>query len=145
MLILVKEMMNHAWQGYKKKAWSENEVRPISGKGHSAGIFGNGKTGATIVDALDTLYIMGMMNEFNEAKEWVEKNFFFNSKTDVSLFETVIRFVAGFLAAGTLSGEQDRLYSQVQGFSIIQLKYSNKIEMFCSILISSLSLKIGFL
>ncbi|CBY33688.1 unnamed protein product [Oikopleura dioica] len=102
----VKEMMNHAWQGYKKKAWSENEVRPISGKGHSAGIFGNGKTGATIVDALDTLYIMGMMNEFNEAKEWVEKNFFFNSKTDVSLFETVIRFVAGFLAAGTLSGEQ---------------------------------------
>ncbi|CAG5099194.1 Oidioi.mRNA.OKI2018_I69.XSR.g16333.t1.cds [Oikopleura dioica] len=102
----VKEMMNHAWQGYKQKAWTENEVRPISGKGHSAGIFGNGKTGATIVDALDTLYIMGMIDEFNEAKEWVEKSFFFNSKTDVSVFETVIRFVAGFLAAGTLSGEQ---------------------------------------
>ena len=100
-------MMNHAWQGYKKKAWSENEVRPISGKGHSAAIFGNSKTGATIVDALDTLYIMGMTEEFNEAKEWVEKSFFFNSKTDVSVFETVIRFVAGFLAAGTLSGEQE--------------------------------------
>ena len=48
----VREMMKHAWRGYKERAWTENEVRPISGRGHSANIFGNGKTGATIVDAL---------------------------------------------------------------------------------------------
>lgn len=30
------------------------------------------------MDALDTLYIMGMHDEFKEAKEWVEKNLDFN-------------------------------------------------------------------
>lgn len=34
--------------------------------------------GATIVDALDTLYIMEMMEEFEEATDWVEKNLNFN-------------------------------------------------------------------
>lgn len=34
--------------------------------------------GATIVDALDTLFIMGMKDEFQEAKSWIEKNLDFN-------------------------------------------------------------------
>lgn len=34
--------------------------------------------GATIVDALDTLFIMEMSEEFNAATEWVEKNLDFN-------------------------------------------------------------------
>ncbi|KAI4885987.1 hypothetical protein NFI96_004009 [Prochilodus magdalenae] len=34
--------------------------------------------GATIVDALDTLYIMEMYDEFEAATEWVEKNLDFN-------------------------------------------------------------------
>lgn len=34
--------------------------------------------GATIVDALDTLYIMEMYDEFEAATEWVERNLDFN-------------------------------------------------------------------
>lgn len=34
--------------------------------------------GATIVDSLDTLFIMGMKDEFKEAKEWVDKNLGFS-------------------------------------------------------------------
>ncbi len=34
--------------------------------------------GATIVDALDTLYIMEMYEEFDAATDWVEKNLDFN-------------------------------------------------------------------
>lgn len=34
--------------------------------------------GATIVDALDTLYIMEMIEEFDSAADWVEKNLDFN-------------------------------------------------------------------
>lgn len=34
--------------------------------------------GATIVDALDTLYIMEMFEEFDAATDWVEKNLDFN-------------------------------------------------------------------
>ena len=41
----IKEMTKEAWINYKKYAWGENELRPISKKGHSAGIFGTTKMG----------------------------------------------------------------------------------------------------
>ena len=41
----VKEMMKFAWDNYVKYAWGENELRPISRRGHSAGIFGRTKLG----------------------------------------------------------------------------------------------------
>lgn len=66
------QMARHAWGGYVKYAWGDNELKPISKKGHSASIFGkNTKMGATIVDSLDTLYLMGMKEEFEKAKEWI--------------------------------------------------------------------------
>jgi len=34
--------------------------------------------GATIVDALDTLYIMGLHDEFREGQEWIDKNLDFS-------------------------------------------------------------------
>ncbi|XP_028823772.1 mannosyl-oligosaccharide 1,2-alpha-mannosidase IA-like [Denticeps clupeoides] len=73
----VKEMMKFAWDNYKRYAWGSNELRPVSKQGHSSNLFGSLK-GATIVDALDTLYIMEMYQEFEEATEWVEKNLDFN-------------------------------------------------------------------
>ena len=67
-------MMQHAWDGYEKYAWGKNEVRPVSLRGHSASIFGSSSMGASIVDALDTLYIMGMTEEYQRARQWVEEN-----------------------------------------------------------------------
>lgn len=101
----IKEMMKFAWDGYKKYAWGSNELRPISLRGHSANIFGSSDTGATIVDALDTLYIMGLMEEFNDAKQWVHESFRMNSRSDISVFEVNIRFVGGLLSAYFLSGD----------------------------------------
>lgn len=34
--------------------------------------------GATIVDALDTLYIMGLHNEFKDGQEWIVQNLDFS-------------------------------------------------------------------
>ena len=71
----VKDMMKLAWSSYKKYAWGANELKPISKRGHSPGIFGSASNlGATIVDALDTLYIMKLVDEYNEAKDWVMQN-----------------------------------------------------------------------
>lgn len=39
---------------------------------------GNSQMGATIVDALDTLYIMGLHDEFREGQEWIDKNLDFS-------------------------------------------------------------------
>ena len=67
------QMAKHSWDGYVKYAWGDNELKPISKRGHSAAIFGkNTKMGATIVDSLDTLYMMGMMDAYNKAREWVK-------------------------------------------------------------------------
>lgn len=44
-----------SWDGYKKYAWGHDNVKPIT-KGHHDWF----NLGLTIVDALDTLYIMGM-------------------------------------------------------------------------------------
>ncbi|XP_070788869.1 mannosyl-oligosaccharide 1,2-alpha-mannosidase IA [Pituophis catenifer annectens] len=101
----IKEMMKHAWDNYKHYAWGLNELKPISKQGHSSNLFGNIQ-GATIVDALDTLYIMEMKEEFKEAKEWVEKNLNFNVNAEISVFEVNIRFVGGLLSAYYLSGEE---------------------------------------
>ncbi len=64
-------MMKHAWDSYVQYAWGANELKPVSRKGHSASIFGQTALGATIVDGLDTLYIMGLMDEFKQGRDWV--------------------------------------------------------------------------
>ena len=65
------QMMKHAWDNYVKYAWGANELKPISRKGHSASIFGNTALGATIVDGLDTLWIMDLKDEFQAGRDWV--------------------------------------------------------------------------
>ena len=71
-------MMKHAWDGYVKHAWGKNEVRPVSLRGNTASIFGSALMGATIIDALDTLLIMDMKDEFDKARNWVAENLDFN-------------------------------------------------------------------
>ena len=66
--------MKHAWDTYEKYAWGQNELKPISRKGHSASIFGNTALGATIVDGLDTLYIMGLKDEYKKGRDWIAQN-----------------------------------------------------------------------
>ncbi|XP_037541879.1 mannosyl-oligosaccharide 1,2-alpha-mannosidase IA [Nematolebias whitei] len=101
----IKQMMKHAWDGYRRYAWGSNELRPVSKQGHSSNLFGSIK-GATIVDALDTLFIMEMFDEFDAATEWVEKNLDFNVNAEISVFEVNIRFVGGLLSAYYLSGKE---------------------------------------
>lgn len=102
----VKEMMKHAWDNYEKYAWGKNELRPITKRAHSASIFGNMPIGATILDGLDTLYIMGMKDEFKKGRDWVANELNINNLvSDVSVFEVNIRFVGGLLACYALTGD----------------------------------------
>lgn len=102
----VKEMMKHAWDNYVRYAWGKNELKPISKRGHGASIFGNMPLGATILDGLDTLYIMGMKEEFKQARDWIANELDLGSMTsDVSVFEVNIRFVGGLLSCFALTGD----------------------------------------
>ncbi|EDO38861.1 predicted protein [Nematostella vectensis] len=104
--MVVLQMMKHAWNGYVTYAWGSNELRPISHTGHSASIFGRGSMGATVVDALSTLKLMGMNEEFERGRKWVAQNLNFNQASDISVFEMTIRFLGGLLSAYALSGEE---------------------------------------
>ncbi|XP_065553728.1 mannosyl-oligosaccharide 1,2-alpha-mannosidase IC isoform X3 [Lathamus discolor] len=101
----IKEMMKFAWDNYKLYALGKNELRPLTKNGHIGNMFG-GLRGATVVDALDTLYIMELEEEFQEAKKWVEKSFDLNVNGEASLFEVNIRYVGGLLATYYLTGEE---------------------------------------
>ncbi|XP_049586520.1 mannosyl-oligosaccharide 1,2-alpha-mannosidase IA isoform X2 [Syngnathus scovelli] len=101
----VKEMMKFAWDNYKQYAWGKNELRPLTKNGHIGNMFG-GLRGASIIDSLDTLYIMGLLDEYNDAKEWVRSNLDLTSNGEASLFEVNIRYVGGLLSAYYLTGEE---------------------------------------
>ncbi|BDA50577.1 probable endoplasmic reticulum mannosyl-oligosaccharide 1,2-alpha-mannosidase at C-terminar half [Coccomyxa sp. Obi] len=104
--IHVKEAMLWSWKGYKEYAWGLDELLPLS-KTHSEWF----DLGLTLVDSLDTLLIMGLRKEFQEAREWVDAKLALNPDKDVNLFETTIRVLGGLLAAFHLSaGDQMFLY-----------------------------------
>lgn len=105
----VKEMMKHAWDNYVKYAWGDNELRPISKVGHDPGIFGKTKLGASIVDAMDTLFIMGLEDEFKKGREWINDNLNIdNVNVEISAFEFNIRFIGGLLSCYALT--KDRMF-----------------------------------
>ncbi|KAK9121763.1 hypothetical protein Syun_019380 [Stephania yunnanensis] len=55
------------------------------------GVNSFGGLGATPIDSLDTLFIMGLDEQFQKAKEWVATSLDFNKNYDASVFETTIR------------------------------------------------------
>lgn len=99
-LATVKEALNHTWTGYKQYAWLHDELRPVTGGYRDP--FGG--WGATLVDSLDTLWIMGLKDEFDEAAKAVNQIDFTTSlRDDIPLFETTIRYLGGLIAAYDLT------------------------------------------
>ncbi|GAB7364301.1 hypothetical protein MBLNU230_g4846t1 [Neophaeotheca triangularis] len=98
----VKEAFMHSWEGYKKHAWLQDEVAPISGKVKNT--FGG--WGATLVDTLDTLWIMGLKKEFVMAVHSLKHiDFTITDLSSLNVFETTIRYLGGLLSAYDLSGQ----------------------------------------
>lgn len=91
--------MQRSWAGYKAYAWGMDELKPQSKSGSNNW----GGLGVTLVDSLDTLWVMGMKAEFEEAAKWVEKSLTFSRTGSVSVFETTIRELGGLIAAYDLS------------------------------------------
>jgi mannosyl-oligosaccharide alpha-1,2-mannosidase len=99
----VKRVFGRSWESYKRQAWMKDALKPISGK------YVDQFSGwaATLVDSLDTLWMMGLRDEFYGAVEAVATIDFGNSTTPtVNTFETCIRYLGGLLAAYDLSGHE---------------------------------------
>jgi hypothetical protein len=96
----VKKAFLHGWKGYKEHAWLHDEIMPVSG-GHKDNYVG---WAATLVDGLDTLYIMGLKKEFESALGALRKIDFSKPNAErVPVFETSIRYLGGMLGAYDVS------------------------------------------
>ncbi len=95
----------HAWQGYKRFAWGYDEVKPISGTASNFFIPSH-SFGLSIIEALDTLYVMELDDELHACVEWLRDHTDFDVDGVVQMFEAVIRMVAGFLSGYYATGER---------------------------------------
>jgi mannosyl-oligosaccharide alpha-1,2-mannosidase len=98
----IKNGMKFVWEGYRKYAWGKDELKPLSNRGQNNW----GGMGVTLVDSLDTLWVMGLKDEFYEARDWVRDQLSFDHVGTVSVFETTIRELGGLLAAFDLSKDE---------------------------------------
>ena len=99
----VVEAFQHAWKAYKDHAWGKDELKPISKESNEWF-----DLGLTLVDSLDTMWLMGLSDEFDEARNWVEQEMVVGVDKDVNLFETTIRVLGGLLSTYHLT--QDQLF-----------------------------------
>ena len=81
----------------KCKGW--DEIRPLSGAGYNFW----GGLGMMVVESLDTLYIMNLQAEYNEARDWIVSSLNLDINHFTSVFETTIRLLGGLLSAFTLT------------------------------------------
>ena len=104
----VVDAFRHAWKGYKDHAWGRDELRPVS-HGHSTWF----DIGLTMVDSLDTMWLMDLKEEFNEARDWVKESLHFDKNLYVNLFEVTIRVLGSLLSTYRLTGDKDFLNKAV--------------------------------
>jgi mannosyl-oligosaccharide alpha-1,2-mannosidase len=101
-LAKIKAETSRAWAGYKKYAWTHDELTPVTkqAKDPFCG------WAATLVDSLDTLWIMGLKEEFDDAVEAVKDIDFTTTphRQDIPVFETIIRYLGGLVGAYDVSG-----------------------------------------
>ena len=108
----VRALTSRCWAAYRKYAWRKDALMPLSSTGRDQ--FSG--WAATLVDSLDTLWIMGLRDEFDEAVAAVAEIDFGRAagSSRVNTFETNIRYLGGLLAAYDLSGRDVLLRKAVE-------------------------------
>jgi mannosidase alpha-like ER degradation enhancer 2 len=95
----------HAWNGYKKYAWGHDALKPLSrqpfdwyGENHSLLM--------TPVDALDTLTLMGLRPQADEARKLIDTQLNLDQDIYVKDFEITIRLLGSLLSSYELTGDK---------------------------------------
>ncbi|GAA5913944.1 glycoside hydrolase family 47 protein [Sporobolomyces salmoneus] len=103
---LVLEALQESYRAYEEHAFGFDDFHPISKTGSN--MSPKGPIGYFLIDSLDSLWIAGMKDEFQRARDWVATELDFSKLDDkYHTFEITIRVLGGLLSAYHLSGEQD--------------------------------------
>ncbi|CAO2650418.1 Nn.00g017100.m01.CDS01 [Neocucurbitaria sp. VM-36] len=122
----VKRVFEKSWISYRSHAWMKDALKPISAE------YVDQFSGwaATLVDSLDTLWMMGMRDEFYEAVQAVGTIDFGKSTTaTVNTFETCIRYVGGLIAAYDLSGHEVLKIKAIEVGDLLYAGFNTKNRM----------------
>ena len=98
----------HAWNGYKQFAWGHDQLLPLSASYQEFFVPGH-PVGLSIVEALDTLYVMGLDDELTLGVDWIKQNLDFDIDGDFHVFEWIIRVIGGLLAGYLATGDSQLL------------------------------------
>ncbi|KAI0402709.1 glycoside hydrolase family 47 protein [Xylaria palmicola] len=122
----VKRILVDDWAAYEKYAWKKDALKPMT-FGFADQFSG---WAATLVDSLDTLWIMGLRDEFDRAVEAVaEIDFGQSTSLRVNTFETNIRYLGGLIAAYDLSKREALLVKAVELGDLIYAAFDTKNQM----------------
>ncbi|KAG5985768.1 hypothetical protein E4U54_005805, partial [Claviceps lovelessii] len=122
----VRDVFVADWQNYRTYAWGRDALNPLSAtaKDQFSG------WAATLVDSLDTLWIMGLREEFDEAVAAVGAiDFGVATHSSVNIFETNIRYLGGLLAAYDLSSSPVLLAKAVELGNLIYAGFNTPKQM----------------
>ncbi|VEN55361.1 unnamed protein product [Callosobruchus maculatus] len=106
-----RDMFYHAYNAYMENAYPADELMPLSCTGRYRGVSPNrgdiddsmGNFSLTLIDTLDTLVVLGDLEEFEHAVQLLIKDVSFDNDIVVSVFETNIRVLGGLLSAHILA------------------------------------------
>jgi mannosyl-oligosaccharide alpha-1,2-mannosidase len=122
----IRTGMQYAFQAYMRDAWRSDEYMPVKKRGMDT--FG-GK-GLTIIDSLDTLYLMGLKTEFKSARQFVKDEFKFKGR--INVFENNIRVLGGLLSIYSLTKDEMFLQKAVYVGEILLKAFPRRIP--CAII-----------
>jgi hypothetical protein len=129
--LAVKKAMQFAWENYEEHAFGGDEVDPINGKNVPNAW---GGIACSMVDGIDTLWIMGMKDEFYRARDYIDKNLRFDhlgaDDSKISVFETIIRELGGLLSAYDLSKDPVFKRKALQLMDLLEPAYDQKKGIF---------------
>ena len=98
----VRAEFAHAWKGYKTYAWGHDALmsltkQPRDWYGQSLAL--------TPIDSLDSLILLGMKEEADATRKFIDTSVSFDKDVSVSNFEITIRDLGGLLSAHQLTGD----------------------------------------
>jgi mannosyl-oligosaccharide alpha-1,2-mannosidase len=94
----VRKETRWAWRSYVDRAFGHDQIKPVSGGFEEFFVDGH-PVGLTIVEALDTLWLMELDAELEQGVAWVKQHLRFDIDAPFQVFETNIRMLGGLLSA----------------------------------------------
>ncbi|KAL1873107.1 hypothetical protein VTK73DRAFT_1112 [Phialemonium thermophilum] len=110
----VKSAFQTAWDGYYKYAFPHDSLTPVN-NGYSDDRNG---WGASAIDAFSTALVMENWEVVNQILKFVPTINFDNTTSEISLFETTIRYLGGLLSAYDLLTGPLKTQAQVEEDSV---------------------------